>query len=165
MDMTTATSLKQADAAGRNTPDSAAVVQALSRALADSYVLSLKTQGVHWNVIGPLFHSLHTLTEAQYAELALAVDAIAERIRALGALAPATWSGFAALSAVSEETRAESAEAQARQLADDHATTAARLREGVELAEEAGDPATADLLTQRIAGHDKAAWMLRALAA
>ena len=163
--MTMTTGLKPIDATVRNAPDRAAVVQALSRALADSYVLSLKTQGVHWNVTGPLFHSLHTLTETQYAELALAVDAIAERIRALGAAAPATWPAFAVLSALSDEGGADGAEALARQLAEDHATTAGRMREAVELADEAGDTATADLLTQRIAGHDKAAWMLRALAA
>lgn len=161
----TTTLHERPDAAARNVPDGAAVVRALGRSLADSYVLSLKTQGVHWNVTGPLFHSLHTLTEAQYGELALAVDALAERIRALGAPAPATWSQLAALSALDEAIDATEATAMAVRLAGDHATAAARLREGVELAEQAGDPATADLLTQRVAGHDKAAWMLRALAA
>lgn len=148
-----------------NVPDTAAVVRALSGALADSYVLSLKTQGVHWNVTGPLFHSLHTLTEAQYAELALAVDAIAERIRAVGAPAPATWREFAQLSGLTEELDARDAVAMAQELARDHASTAGRLRAAIELAEEAGDAATADLLTQRVTAHEKAAWMLRALAA
>jgi starvation-inducible DNA-binding protein len=159
------TTLRERPQAARNVPDSAAVVRALARSMADSYALSLKTQGVHWNVTGPLFHSLHTLTEAQYAELAAAVDALAERIRALGAPAPATWRELAALSALDEAIGATEAAAMAARLADDHAKAAARLREGIGLAEEADDPATADLMTQRVTGHDKAAWMLRALAA
>ena len=116
------------------------IAEGLSRLLADTYTLYLKTHNYHWNVTGPMFQTLHLMFEQQYDELALAVDLIAERIRALGFPAPATYKQFAALSSIKEE-------------------------EGVPTADEANDQPTADLLTERMQVHEKTAWMLRSLLA
>jgi starvation-inducible DNA-binding protein len=145
----------RADAAQR-------VADAAGRLLADSYTLYLKTHNYHWNVTGPMFGTLHTLFETQYTELALAVDEIAERIRALGRPAPGSYSAFARLARVKEAPEdAPEAIAMIEQLAEDHATVAATARELVEAAEAAGDPASADLGTRRIEVSEKAGWMLR----
>jgi starvation-inducible DNA-binding protein len=143
------------------TPGRDAVVQALSRLLADSYTLQLKTQSFHWNVTGPSFSSLHALFGEQYAELALAVDELAERIRALDAPAPGSGSAFARLTALKEAEGAPPAEAMVRALADDHQAVAGTARALVAAAQAAGDEATADLGIRRIQVHEKAAWMLR----
>jgi starvation-inducible DNA-binding protein len=138
---------------------------ALARLLADTYTLYLKTQGFHWNVTGPRFYELHKLFEEQYGELAEANDEIAERIRALGVKAPASYGEFKPLASIAEETGAPSAEEMLRQLLADHRTAARTARTVVETAEEGGDVGSADLATQRIRSHDKAAWMLEALLA
>jgi starvation-inducible DNA-binding protein len=137
------------------------VVEAAARLLADSYTLYLKTHNFHWNVTGPMFMTLHALFMTQYTELALAVDEIAERIRALGHLAPGSYTEFARLSRVKEAQGAPSAKEMIRELVADNATVAAAAQALFDAAEEAGDQASADLATQRIQVADKNAWMLR----
>lgn len=140
-----------------------AVAEGLARVLADSYTLYLKTHGFHWNVTGPMFQTLHLMFEQQYAELAQAVDLVAERIRVLGHPAPASYSQFSKLSAVSEETGLPRAEEMIRQLVRGHETVARTAREVFPVAEAASDQVTLDLLTQRMQVHEKTAWMLRSL--
>jgi starvation-inducible DNA-binding protein len=135
----------------------------LGRLLGDSYMLYLKTQGFHWNVVGPRFEPLHSFFQEQYLELAAAIDEIAERIRALGVKAPSSFSEFAALTSVAEETGAPSADGMIRQLFTDHTMAARTARQVVATAEASGDVATADLATGRVAQHEKAAWMLNSL--
>jgi len=137
------------------------VVEAAARLLADSYTLYLKTHNFHWNVTGPMFTTLHTLFMTQYTELALAVDEIAERIRALGHLAPGSYTEFARLSKVKEAQGTPSAKEMIRALVADSATVATSAQELFEAADEAGDQASADLATQRIQVAEKNAWMLR----
>ena len=139
------------------------VAASLSKLLAETYTLYLKTQGFHWNVTGPRFHDLHKLFEAQYNELAEANDEIAERIRALGVKAPASYSEFKKLAAISEETGAPAANEMIRQLLTDNRSAVRAAQTVVEAAEEHDDIGSADLATQRIRAHEKAAWMLDAL--
>ena len=138
-----------------------AVVDGLSRVLADSYTLYIKTHGHHWNVTGPNFPALHAMFEAQYTELAGAVDRIAERIRAVGAPAPAGYRAFRELTAIGEKDGALTADEMLADLLDGHETVARTARKTLEAAGEAGDEVTVDLMVQRIAMHDKTAWMLR----
>ncbi|MEM7413694.1 MAG: Dps family protein [Myxococcota bacterium] len=138
-----------------------AIVNALSRLLADSYTLYLKTHNYHWNVTGPMFTTLHTLFETEYSELALAVDEIAERIRAVGAPAPGTYREFAALSKIGEDADIPKATAMIENLVADQESVVAAARAVVEAAEAAGDQASADLGVRRIDVHEKNAWMLR----
>ena len=137
------------------------LVAALSALLADSYTLYLKTHNYHWNVTGPMFTSLHTLFEQQYTDLALAVDEIAERIRTLGAPAPGSYTAFQKLATVSEETGSPSATKMIENLVADQATVNDAARAVIEVAEAAGDSASADLATRRLDVHEKNAWMLR----
>jgi len=139
------------------------IVQGLSRLLADSYTLYLKTQNYHWNVTGPMFASLHSLFEAQYRELAAAVDEVAERIRALGARAPASYHEFVALSAIREDDDRPDATEMIRRLVVDQETLVRTARSVVPLAQRAHDDPTVDLLTRRMRAHEKNAWMLRSL--
>ena len=141
------------------------VVGALSQLLADSYTLYLKTHNYHWNVTGPMFQTLHTMFEEEYTELAMAVDEIAERIRALGVYAPGSYKAFATLSSVEEEEGVPSAEDMIRNLVVAHETVVRTAREVFPLAEDASDEPTADLLTQRMQVSEKTAWMLRSLLA
>ena len=143
--------------------DREAIAGGLSRLLADSYTLYLKTHNYHWNVTGPLFNTLHTMFETQYTELATAVDEIAERIRALGHPAPGSYKAFAALTAVEEEDAVPSAEEMIRQLVLGQETVVRTAREIFPLADKANDEPTADLLTQRMQLHEKNAWMLRSM--
>jgi starvation-inducible DNA-binding protein len=130
--------------------------------LASSYTLYLKTHNYHWNVIGPMFTTLHTLFEQQYTELALAVDEIAERIRSLGHVAPGSYRDFSKLSKVKDAPeKVPSAQQMIQDLVDDYGTVAEIARSLVGIAEEANDQATADLATRRIDVSEKAAWMLR----
>ena len=137
------------------------VVDALSRLLADSYTTYLKTHNFHWNVTGPMFNTLHTMFETQYTELAMAVDEIAERIRALGAPAPGTYAAFQKLSSVREPKSLPNARGMIDQLAKDQDAIAKSARAVIKAAEGAGDSASADLATRRIDTHQKNAWMLR----
>jgi starvation-inducible DNA-binding protein len=139
--------------------------EGLSRLLADSYTLYLKTHNFHWNVTGPMFNTLHLMFETQYTELALAVDLIAERIRALNFPAPGSYRQFAALTSIKEETGVPKAEEMIAQLAKDQETIVRTARSIFPLVDEAHDEPTADLLTQRMQLHEKNAWMLRAMLA
>lgn len=135
----------------------------LSRVLADSYTLYLKTHNYHWNVTGPLFNTLHTMFEGQYTELATAVDEIAERIRALGHSAPGSYAAFAGLTSIEEEDGVPPAEEMIRQLVIGQEAVVKTAREIFPLADAAHDEPTADLLTQRMQVHEKNAWMLRSM--
>jgi starvation-inducible DNA-binding protein len=148
---------------GISEKDRAEIAEGLGKVLADSYGLYLKTHNFHWNVTGPMFETLHLMFEAQYNELALAVDAVAERIRALGFPAPATYSEFARLSSVPETLGVPQAEDMVRLLVEGQEAVVRTARSLLPLAERAFDVATADLLTQRIQLHEKTAWMLRSL--
>lgn len=135
----------------------------LSRVLADTYTLYLKTHHFHWNVTGPMFQTLHLMFEAHYNELALAVDLIAERIRALGFPAPGTYKQFAQLSSIPEEEGVPKAQDMIRLLVAGHETVARTARQVFKAAESGSDQPTCDLLTQRMHVHEKTAWMLRSL--
>ena len=137
------------------------VISQLEKLLASSYTLYLKTHNYHWNVTGPMFTTLHGLFEEQYTDLALAVDEIAERIRALGARAPGSYSEFAELSAVSEDTGSPPAKEMISNLVSDQEVIAGITRDLIEAAEAIPDAATADLATRRMDLHQKNAWMLR----
>ena len=137
------------------------IVKSLSVLLATSYTVYLKTHNYHWNVTGPMFTTLHTLFETEYTELALAVDEIAERIRAKGARAPGSYSEYTTLSTVAEDTESPIALEMIKNLVNDQQTLVESARRVVEAAESAGDVATADLGTRRIEVHEKNAWMLR----
>ena len=139
-----------------------AIAAGLSRLLADTYTLYLKTHNFHWNVTGPQFNSLHLMFEGQYTELALAVDLIAERIRALGEPAPGSYSAYARLSSIKEAEGNPPAEEMVKILAEDQLAVVRTARAVFPLADEAHDEPTADLLTQRMQVHEKTAWMLRA---
>ncbi len=143
--------------------DSRKVAQGLSRFLADTYTLYLKTHNFHWNVTGPMFQTLHLMFEGQYTELALAVDLIAERIRALGYPAPASYKEFEELSTVRIEKGVPKATDMIRQLVAAQEAVVATARQVFPLAERAADQVTMDLLTQRMQVHEKTAWMLRSL--
>jgi starvation-inducible DNA-binding protein len=138
----------------------AAIAAQASRLLADSYVLYLKTHNFHWNVTGPMFTTLHTLFETQYTELALAVDEIAERIRALGEPAPGTYRRFLELAGVQETDGIPRAVEMIEILVADSRRVVETARELVRVAEQHGDDATADLAIRRIELHEKNAWML-----
>jgi starvation-inducible DNA-binding protein len=142
-----------------------AIAQGLSRVLADTYTLYLKTHNFHWNVEGPMFNTLHLMFETQYTELALAVDLIAERIRALGFPAPGSYRDFAELSSVEDAAGRPVAMDMIAQLAKDQETVVRTARGVFALADEANDQPTADLLTQRMQVHEKTGWMLRAMLA
>ncbi len=141
------------------------ITDGLARLLADTYTLYLKTHNYHWNVTGPQFNTLHTMFETQYTELATAVDDIAERIRALGAWAPGSYSEFARLASIKEADGIPSADAMVAELAADQAAVVRTARSVFPAADEASDEPTADLLTQRMQVHEKTAWMLRAMIA
>jgi starvation-inducible DNA-binding protein len=150
---------------GIDESDRRAIAEGLSRLLADTYTLYLKTHNYHWNVTGPMFQTLHLMFETQYNELALAVDAVAERIRSLGAPAPASYRQFSELSSVTEDDDQPAAEEMIRRLVEGQEAVARTARSVFPLVEAAHDEATADLLTQRLQVHEKTAWMLRSLLA
>lgn len=141
------------------------IAHGLSKLLADTYTLYLKTHNFHWNVTGPMFQTLHLMFEQQYNELALAVDLIAERIRALGFPAPGTYKEFANLSSISEEDGVPAAEDMIRKLVEGQEAVVRTARSIFPAVERAQDEPTADLLTQRMQVHEKTAWMLRSLLA
>ena len=135
----------------------------MGRLLADSYTLYLKTHNFHWNVTGPMFNTLHTMFEEQYTALALAVDEVAERIRALGFPAPGSYAAYARLTSVAESEDVPGATDMVAQLVAAHETVARTAREIFPSAEDGGDEVTVDLLTQRLQYHEKTAWMLRSI--
>ena len=148
---------------GINEKDRAEIANGLSKLLADTYSLYLKTHNFHWNVTGPMFQTLHLMFETQYNELALAVDLVAERIRSLGFPAPGTYSEFARLSSIRETSGAPKAEEMIQLLVEGQEAIVRTARSVFPAAEKASDEATADILTQRIQLHEKTAWMLRSL--
>jgi starvation-inducible DNA-binding protein len=137
----------------------------LSHVLADSYALYLKTHNFHWNVEGPMFRDLHLMFEEQYTELAGAVDQIAERIRALGYYAPGSFGQFSRLASIKDAEGVPKAAEMAKQLAVDHETVEQTIRSALPAAQRAGDEVTVALLIDRLAVHEKTAWMLHSLAA
>jgi starvation-inducible DNA-binding protein len=143
--------------------DRKAIADGLSRFLADSYTLYLKTHNFHWNVTGPMFNTLHLMFETQYNEMALAVDQIAERIRALGFPAPGSYQRYAQLSSIKEEVGVPAAEEMIRQLVQGQEAVVRTARQIFPIADEVHDEPTTDLLTQRMQIHEKNAWMLRSM--
>jgi starvation-inducible DNA-binding protein len=139
------------------------IAKGLGRLLADTYTLYLQTHNFHWNVTGPMFQTLHLMFETQYNELALAVDLVAERIRALGVPAPGTYGDFAKLSSIRETKGVPKATDMIRILVDGQEAVVRTARSIFPVAEKANDQATLDLLTQRMQLHEKTAWMLRSL--
>jgi starvation-inducible DNA-binding protein len=139
------------------------IAEGLSKLLADTYTLYLKTHNFHWNVTGPMFQTLHLMFETQYTELAAAVDLIAERIRALGFPAPGAYADFAERTSIKEERRVPQAEQMIRQLVEGQEAVVRTARSIFPLAERANDEVTTDLLTERMQVHEKTAWMLRSL--
>ena len=145
--------------------DRLAITDGLSHLLADTYTLYLKTHKFHWNVTGPMFQTLHLMFETQYTELALAVDLIAERIRALDVLAPGSYSEFTQLSSVEEGAGTPNAQEMIQKLVEGQDSVIRTARSLYPVVNGAADEPTADLLTQRIQIHEKTAWMLRSLLA
>lgn len=150
---------------GMSDKDRKKIAEGLSKLLADTYTLYLKTHNFHWNVTGPMFNTLHTMFETQYTELALAVDAIAERIRALGYPAPGTYKEYAKLSSIAEEDGVPDAIEMIRKLVEGQEAVVRTARSLFPAIDAAGDEPSADLLTQRMQTHEKTAWMLRAMLA
>lgn len=143
--------------------DRKAIAEGLSRVLADTFALYLKTHSFHWNVTGPMFNTLHVMFMEQYTELWTALDELAERIRALGYPAPGSFTQFTKLASIAEETTVPRATDMIRQLVEGHEAVARTARAAFPIAEQANDQPTADLLTQRLQIHEKTAWMLRSL--
>lgn len=148
---------------GINEKDRKKIADGLSRLLADSYTLYLKTHNFHWNVTGPQFQTLHVMFEGQYTELAAAVDLIAERIRSLGVAAPGTYKEFAKLTSIEEPAGVPAANDMIKQLVEGQEAVVRTARSIFPLVEKAGDEVSADLLTQRMQLHEKTAWMLRSM--
>lgn len=139
------------------------IADGLARVLADTYTLYLKTHNYHWNVIGPMFNTLHLMFERQYTELAKAVDSLAERIRTLGFPAPGTYKEFGRLTSIEEVEGVPNAEQMIADLVKGQEAVVRTARSIFPMAERANDQPTADLLTQRMQVHEKTAWMLRSL--
>jgi starvation-inducible DNA-binding protein len=148
---------------GISDKDRKEIADGLSHLLADTYTLYLKTHNFHWNVTGPLFNTLHLMFETQYNELALAVDLIAERIRALGEFAPGSYAAYAKLSVIKEANGVPNANDMIRELVEGQEAVARTARAMFPVVERASDEPTADLLTQRLQIHEKTAWMLRSM--
>jgi starvation-inducible DNA-binding protein len=148
---------------GINETDRKDIVVGLSKLLADTYTLYLKTHYFHWNVTGPMFQTLHIMFETQYQELAIAVDDIAERIRSLGYPAPGSYSAYAELSSIAETRDVPEANDMIRLLVEANEAVVRTARSAFPAAEKASDESTVDLLTERMRTHEKTAWMLRSL--
>lgn len=146
-------------------PERQEISNQLSKVLADTYTLYLKTHNFHWNVTGPQFQTLHLMFETHYNELWLAVDEVAERIRALGFPSPGTGKEFGELSSIKEEPGIPDATSMIKKLVEGHEAVARTARAAFSVAEKANDQPTCDLLTQRMQVHEKTAWMLRSLVA
>lgn len=137
------------------------MAKAVTAVLADTYALYFKTHVYHWNVTGPRFHDLHALFETQYNELWAATDVIAERIRALDVVAPRSYAEMEGAASIKSGGDATETNAMLKDLLTGHETVVATIRKALELADEHGDEATADVLTPRLTEHEKSAWMLR----
>ncbi len=139
------------------------IVEGLSKLLADTYTLYLKTHNFHWNVTGPMFQTLHLMFMTQYTEMWTNVDLIAERIRSLDAPAPGTYAQFSRLASIKETVGVPRAQDMIKILLDGHEAVTRTARSVFPAAEKASDQPTMDLLTQRMEVHEKTAWMLRSL--
>ncbi|MFP4124374.1 Dps family protein [Coleofasciculus sp.] len=148
---------------GISEQDRKEIAEGLSRLLADTYTLYLKTHYFHWNVTGPMFHSLHNMFETEYTELAVAVDDIAERIRTIGYPAPGSYSEFAELSSIPETRGVPEASEMVRLLVEANEAVVRTARDAFPAAERANDESSIDLLTERMRTHEKTAWMLRSM--
>jgi starvation-inducible DNA-binding protein len=148
---------------GISEKDRRSVADGLSRMLADTYTLYLKTHNFHWNVTGPMFQTLHLMFMTQYNEAWMAVDLVAERIRALGYPAPGSYKEFAALTSIKDSSGVPKAKDMIRQLVEGQEAVVRTAREVLPIAEKAGDQPTVDLLSARMEVHEKNAWMLRSL--
>jgi starvation-inducible DNA-binding protein len=148
---------------GISTKDRAAIAKGLSRLLADTYVVYLKTHNFHWNVEGPMFQTLHQMFMEQYTEAWNAIDLVAERIRSLGHYAPGTYREYLELARVKETPGVPKALAMVKLLIEGQEAVVKTAREVLPLADAANDQPTLDLLTQRMQVHEKNAWMLRSL--
>ena len=148
---------------GIKEPERKAIADGLARLLADTYTLYLKTHNFHWNVTGPMFQTLHLMFETQYNELWLAIDLIAERIRALGYPAPGTYAEYAKFSSIKESAGVPKAEEMIALLVEGQEAVVRTARSIFPVVDKANDAPTADLLTQRMQIHEKSAWMLRSL--
>jgi len=147
---------------GVDRKDRRELAKMLTKIVGSSHVLYAKVRGVHWNVVGPAFYSLHNMTEEHYEDLNTAIDDMAERIRAIGFTAPTGLSEMIENSSIKDQTKLLSTEDMVKELVEDHEKMARLLRDGVAAAEEVDDVKTADMLTERIGVHEEAAWMLRA---
>jgi len=147
---------------GIEAADRVEIADGLSKLLADTYTLYVQTQGYHWNVTGPTFPALHQMFEDQYIELREAADLVAERVRTVGERSPGSFAEFLELATVKDNQAASAATQMVKDLVDGHETIVRLARPLVEIAEKAGDVATADLVTERIREHERTAWMLRA---
>lgn len=143
--------------------DRVAIAKHLSKLLADTYSLYLKTHSFHWNVTGPQFNSLHLMFETQYNELWTAADEVAERIRTLDVFAPGSYSQFGKLTSIKEEPGVPEWKEMVSQLVEGHEIASATARDTIKAADSAGDEGTADMVTGRLMAHEKTAWMLRSL--
>ncbi|MCC6463836.1 MAG: DNA starvation/stationary phase protection protein [Planctomycetes bacterium] len=148
---------------GLDEKDRKAVAKGLSRLLAETYVLYLKTHAFHWNVTGPHFQQLHLMFMDQYTEMWNAVDVLAERIRALGEFAPGSYSQFVELSSIKETGKVPGWKGMVEALIDGHETLIRTCRELLPKAQGAGDESSATVVTDRLGVHEKTAWMLRSL--
>ena len=151
---------------GISDKDRKQIAKELSKFLADAYTLYLKTHNFHWNVTGPMFNALHNMFEVQYTEQWAALDDIAERIRALGFNAPGSYAEFIKLSSIQEEpgaTEAPDWREMVRQLVVGNEAVCRTARKALDVADDADDDPTEDLLIQRLQTHEKYAWMLRSL--
>jgi starvation-inducible DNA-binding protein len=148
---------------GISARDRAAIAAGLSRLLADTFTVYLKTHNFHWNVTGPMFNTLHLMFETQYNELWMATDLIAERIRSLGHAAPGTYAEFLDLSSIKETSGVPKAAEMIRLLVEGNEAVVRTARSVFPLVDKANDEPSADLLTQRMQVHEKNAWMLRSL--
>jgi starvation-inducible DNA-binding protein len=150
---------------GISEDDRRKIADALGIVLADTYMLFIKTQGVHWNVTGPTFMGVHKLTEEQYENMYEAIDELAERIRALGHKAPASYTKYGELSSINDKDEERSVGQMLTMLIADHETAVLNMRAATEWCEEKSDYVTADMLTERMSWHEQAVWMLKSLAA
>ena len=148
---------------GISAKDRATIAHGLSKLLADTYVLYLKTHNFHWNVEGPMFQTLHQMFMVQYTETWNAIDLVAERIRSLGHYAPGTYREYLGLARIKETPGVPKAEQMVKLLIEGQEAVVRTARELLPLAERADDQPTLDLLTQRMQIHEKNAWMLRSL--
>lgn len=150
---------------GISEPERVAIAEGISRVLADTYTLYLKTHNYHWSVTGPLFNTLHLMFETQYNELWVAVDLLAERIRSLGVFTPGTYRQFSELTVIPDADGVPTAEEMIADLVAGHEAVTRTAREVFAVVDAASDESSADLLTQRLQVHEKTGWMLRSMLA